>query len=292
MEWSGNLPAFTGASCTEPSLEESRWTTVRPCDGCRHRPCGSPREPIAPCPRRKLDSLKRRCRCLYRGEGLLNWRHFVCLVLIAILPVSLSAEDTGAAILHSSGSVLLNKNPAPSTSALLATDVVETQKEAVARIESTGSLADLHPETLLQFAGDLLILEHGGVSVNTSRGMKVQVGCVTVTPVGMEWTHYEVSDVDGRIAISALKNDVYVESHSATAQPAKGAPPARTLVREGQQISRDEKCGATPKQSAPAGARGGILNSPYVIGPATGVIVGVGCWALCRGDEPISPDHP
>ena len=34
-------------------------------------------------------------------------RKSVCLVLMAILPVPLPAEDTGAAILHSNGSVLL-----------------------------------------------------------------------------------------------------------------------------------------------------------------------------------------
>lgn len=224
---------------------------------------------------------------------MFKWRNLVCLLLIATLPLSLAADDTGGAILHSSGSVLLNKNPAPSTSALRSADLIETQSDAIARIELTGSAADMNPETLVQFNSGELILEHGSLSVNTSRSLKVRVGCVTVTPVRLEWTHYDVSDVDGKVTVAALKNDVYIESRSANAQPAKqSARSDRTIVREGEQKSREEKCGgATLKESGVAG-RGALMSSPYVVWSAAGVIVGVACWALCRGDDSISPDHP
>jgi hypothetical protein len=228
------------------------------------------------------------------GENVFNRRNIVCMFMIAILPVSLPADDTGGAILHSSGSVLLNKNPAPSTSALRSEDLVETQSDAIARIELTGSAADMNPETVVQFNSAELILEHGSLSVNTSRGLKVRVGCVTVTPVSLEWTHYDVSDVNGKVTVAALKNDVYIESRSANAQPAKeSALSDRAIVREGERKSREEKCGgATLKESSVAPGGGAIMSSPYVLWPAAGVIVGVGCWALCRGDDPISPDHP
>jgi len=228
------------------------------------------------------------------GENVFNRRNIVCMFMIAILPVSLPAEDTGGAILHSSGSVLLNKNLAPSTSALRSENLIETQSDAMARIELTGSAADLNPETVVQFNSGELILEHGSLSVNTSRGLKVRVGCVTVTPVSLEWTHYDVSDVNGKVTVAALKNDVYIESRSVNAGPAKqSARSDRAIVREGEQKSREEKCGgATLKESGLAAGRGALMSSPYVLWPAAGVIVGVGCWALCRGDDPISPDHP
>jgi hypothetical protein len=213
--------------------------------------------------------------------------------MTAILPVSLSADDTGGAILHSSGSVLLNKNLAPSTSALRSDDLIETQSDALARIELTGSAVDMNPETVVQFSSAELILEHGSLSVNTSRGLKVRVGCVTVTPVSLEWTHYDVSDVDGKVKVAALKNDVYIESRSGNAQPAKeSALSDRTIVKEGEQKSREEKCGgATLKESGVAAGRGAIMNSPYVQGIGAGVIVGVACWTFCR-EVSISPDHP
>ena len=62
---------------------------------------------------------------------LFKWRHFVCLPLIAILPVSLLAQDTAAAMLRSNGvGVMVNRNPAPASTAVFFDDLIETQKNA------------------------------------------------------------------------------------------------------------------------------------------------------------------
>src|SRR5437588_596637 len=111
------------------------------------------------------------------------WRSIVCVPMIVILPLALVADGTSAAMLRSSGGVLLNKNQPAASSALLSDDLIETQHDAFARIDATGSTADIHAETVVQFEGDELVLDHGTVSVNTSRLMRVRVGCVTVTPV-------------------------------------------------------------------------------------------------------------
>ena len=72
--------------------------------------------------------------------------------MIAILPVSLPADDATAAMLRSNGvGVRVNENPAPASIALFADDLIETQKSAVARIEASGSTADINPETMVQF---------------------------------------------------------------------------------------------------------------------------------------------
>ena len=168
--------------------------------------------------------------------------------MMVILPVSLMADDTGAAMLRSSGAVLVNKNQALPASALFPDDLIETQQGAIARIEVAGSTADISPDTVVQFEGDELVLEHGSVSVNTSRLLRVRVGCVTITPVNADWTHYDVKDVDGKITVSALKSDVYLEARSSNPQKAsqKATQPAhsdRMIVREGEQKSREEKCG-------------------------------------------------
>lgn len=218
-------------------------------------------------------------------------RHFVCLFLIAVLPVSLEADDTAAAMLRNNGGVQVNKTPAPASAALFVNDLIETQSNATARIEATGSAVDINPESVVQFEGDELVLDHGSLSVNTSRGLRVRVGCVTITPVNADWTHYEVTDRDGKISVSALKNDVYLEARSYRLQDAKQSGRSeRAIVREGEQKSREESCGGTSKKF-PASS-GAFLNSPYTVGTAAGVIVGVACWAICRGDNPISPARP
>jgi len=223
-----------------------------------------------------------------------SWRNLVCLPMIAILPVSLLADDTGAAMLHSTGGVLVNKNAAPASMALFRDDLIETPKDVVARLELPGSTADINAETMLQFEGDELVLDHGSVSVNTSRLLRVRVGCVTVTPVNADWTHYDVTDRDGKVTVSALKNDVYIDAHRSDAQQAKHPSSSdRTIVKEGETKSREEKCGAPIlKESGHFAGRGAIMNSPWVKWPSVIVVGGIACFALCKNDDPVSPSKP
>lgn len=212
--------------------------------------------------------------------------------MIAILPASLLADDVGAAILHSNGGVLLNGSTAPDTATIFPGDTIQTQSKSVARIDVTGSTIDLNADTVVQFDSDEIHLDHGDVSVNTSRGFKVLVGCLTVVPVNQDWTRYQVIDTDSKVNVSALKNDVNIDSRSGNSQwMKKSAASGRVTVREGEQKSREEKCGAIDYKSGIA-ARGAILNSPYVQYPALGVVGGIICLALCRGDDPMSPSHP
>lgn len=218
--------------------------------------------------------------------------------MIAILPVSLLADDA-AGMLRSNGiGVLVNKNPAPPSTALFPNDLIETDKAAVARIELTGSSADINSETMVQYEANELALDHGAISVNTSRGLRVRVGCLTMTPVNSaEWTHYDVADVDGKVTVSALKNDVYIDVRidvrSRNPEHLKQQVRSNQItVREGEQKSREEKCGAADLKFPPAPGVGAIMNSPYVIWPAVGVIGSLTCWALCRNDDPLSPAKP
>ncbi len=95
--------------------------------------------------------------------------------MIVILPVSMLSQDTAAAILRSNGvGVVVNKYPAPASIAVFDHDLIETQKNADARIEARGSTADIHPDSIVQFDGNALVLDHGSLSVNTSRGMRVR----------------------------------------------------------------------------------------------------------------------
>jgi len=228
------------------------------------------------------------------GRSLSKWRSLVCLPMTVILPLSLLAQDSGAAMLRSSGNVLVNKNSAPASSALFPNDLIETQQQAVARIEASGSTADLNSETIVQFQADELVLEHGSLSVNTSRGLRVRVGCVTVTPVdNAEWTHYDVADRDGKVTVSALKKDVYIDSRSNRAQEAKQTTHSnRVIVRESEQKSREERCGgAVIKESARMPGVGAILNSPWAKGTGL-VVIGLTCILICTGGSPISPSDP
>jgi hypothetical protein len=213
--------------------------------------------------------------------------------LIVILPVSLLADDM-AGMLRSNGiGVLVNKNAAPASIALFPNALIETQTDAVARVEETGSIADINPETMVEYETGEMVLAHGSLSVNSSRGLRVRVGCLTITPANSAaWTHYEVADVDGKVTVSALKNDVNIDTRSGSSDPAKQpAHSNRITVREGEHKSREDKCGAADPTLQSPDARP-LLDSPYVKWPAAGVIGVLTCWALCRTSNPISPKDP
>jgi hypothetical protein len=217
--------------------------------------------------------------------------------MIIILPVSLMAQGTAAAMLRSNGvGVLVNRNPAPDSVALFSDDLIEIQKNAAARIEASGSSADINADTMIQFENNELVLDHGSLSVNTSRGMQVRVGCVTVTPANADqWTHYNVVDLDGKVTVSALKNDVNIDARSKNTQSVKDAAHSnRVTVREGEQKSREEKCGGADIRIPSGGlpAIGAAMNSPYAIATGIGIVGVVTCWALCRSGNPISPTGP
>lgn len=224
---------------------------------------------------------------------MFEWRHIFCLPIIAVLPALLQADEAPTAMLLSSGTgVLVNKNAPPPSTALFAGDLIETQKNAVARIEASGSAANINPETLVEFKGNELVLEHGSLSVNTTHGLRVRVGCLTLEPGNnAQWTHYDVADVDGKVTISALKNDVIINAGPGRLESAGSAG---STVREGQQITREEKCGGHRDNSPIAVTGGGnAMSSPWVIGGAAAGIGILTCVVLCRGSgpSPISPSQ-
>jgi hypothetical protein len=227
------------------------------------------------------------------GIGLRRWKNLVCVGLVAILPESLVAEDSASAILHSTGRVLLNGNPAPVSSALFPDDFVQVQANSQAIINATGSTVVVGPDTVIQVESNELALDHGTLSVSTSGQFRVRVGCITVIPVSELWTQYDVTDVDGRVTVSAHTKDVDINARgSRVSQKQEKGSNERVTVREGEQKTRDEHCGAATKPPKYVAGKGAIFNSPKVRWPAAGVIIGGMCWVLCRSDDPVSPWVP
>jgi hypothetical protein len=222
---------------------------------------------------------------------LLKRRKLVCGTFIFVLAASLMAQELGRAMLHSDGGAWLNGKPAPNSSAIFPHDLVQTRNESTAKIDVEGSTVTIQPDTLVQYEGDELVLDHGSLQLNSGRGMKVRVNCVTVIPLTQERTRYDVIEATGKVMVVARDNDVKIHYRGVAARQSKGARAADLTVHRGEQVSPDERCSAE-SQPAALDARGAILNSPWARG--TGIVaVGVlTCWALCRGDEPVSPDKP
>jgi hypothetical protein len=174
---------------------------------------------------------------------------------------------------------------------------VQTQADSVANINAPGSSVLVLNESLVQYEGSTLKLEHGGVTISTSKLLATRAGDVTVAPSASVWTEFEVRDVDGRVQIAARKGDLTISDDTGT-----------TILAQGQQTTREVSDSQVDnhnppddnkkkkKKKAAAGAippaAGGILNSPVAVGIGAGVIVGVTAWVLIQSDQPASPSKP
>jgi hypothetical protein len=225
----------------------------------------------------------------------------VCWAMVLAVPVS-SLGQTPSAILRTQGGVWVNGYEARDSSAIFAGDLLETKPGFSASLTLDGSTVLIQQETVAKFQGDLLVLDHGGVSVGTSKGFKVKVKCITVVPVLNEWTQYDVTDVNGNVQVSALKSDVNVEqavgerkaSASASAPtslpPAASAPPQEShgaTVHETEQknFRESEMCGPP----APPIEGTSSLNPKWIAigaGGAAGILL---CILVCSGHSGGKP---
>jgi hypothetical protein len=224
---------------------------------------------------------------------LAEWRKLVCGAMMVILPASAVAQDAGRAMLHNEGTVWLNGNQAPATSAIFPLDLIQTRKQGTAKIEADGSSVTVQPETIVQFNGDELVLDHGSLQVGTARAMKIRVNCISIVPASANWTRYDVIDLDGKVMVQAHENEVNVRYSEVTKQKLKTSASLEVTVHQGEQLTREEECGVRAKPSDVVDAKGAILNDPWAIGSGGAAIIALTCWALCfKSDDPVSPWKP
>jgi len=216
-----------------------------------------------------------------------------CMMAV-IFPAALFAADQHTAMLYSHGTAMLNGNSIARSSAIFSGDSVQTDEDSAANINASGSIVLILNDSLVQYEGSAVKLEHGGVNISTSKLLATRAGDVTVSPSASVWTEFEVRDLDGKVQIAARKGDLTIGDAAGT-----------TTLPEGQQTTREEsqsqddsqsqngnknkkKKGAAAPAAAPAAA-GGALDSPWAIGIGGGAILGATAWILVQGEQPASP---
>ena len=190
-------------------------------------------------------------------------------------------------MVYAHGPALLNGSSIPRSSALFPGDRVQTDADSVANINATGSMILIQNNSLVQYEGNAIKLERGGVTVSTSKLLATHVGDVTVTPAASNWTEFEVRDENGKVRIMARKGDVTVSDDTGTTMLAQSQETTRDEVSAKNQNKKKKQAGGG---TVPA-ATGGILNSPVAIGIGTGAIVGVAAWVLIQSDDAESEVH-
>jgi len=217
------------------------------------------------------------------------FRKMASCVLLLVLPVSTFAADSGAAMLYTDGAAWLNGGRVPRSSAIFSGDLVQTRAGSVANINAPGSAILVLSDSLVEFEGTSLKVEHGGVSVSTSKGVATTAGEVKIAPASSAWTEFNVTDVDGTVRIAARKGDLSISDGNGT-----------TTLEQGQETTRDETSGQSSDKKkdkkhgtgAAPGAVGGVLDSPLAIGIGAAAVAGVTTWVLIKNNSPVSPSSP
>jgi hypothetical protein len=230
--------------------------------------------------------------------GMSAFSRMVSYVLLLGFPASSFAADSGAAMLYTHGAAWLNGAHVPASSAIFTGDLVQTRSDSGANINAPGSSITVLGDSLVQFEGASLKVEHGSVDVATSKGVATTAGEVRVAPASNAWTEFNVTDVDGTVKIAANKGDLLVTDDNGT-----------VTLPQGQQTTRDEQTDQSADTNNPdtnkdkkkkkkraAGAApaagGGVLDSPVAIGVGAAIVGGVTLWVLVKSDDPVSPSTP
>jgi hypothetical protein len=215
------------------------------------------------------------------SRGVLSW------LLIMLMASPAWSADSAAAMLYTNGTAWINGGTIPKSSAIFAGDLVQTKSNSVANIKSSGTSVLVLSDSLIQYQGSAVKLEHGSLNVATTKSMSAQVGGLKVVPAGTTWTEFEVRDTDGAVKIIARKGDVKLIDASGTTTLAEGQETTRDETSEKGKKKRDRGAGG-----AVPGATGGVLDSPAAIGAGIAVVGGITAWSLLHDDEPVSPKRP
>jgi hypothetical protein len=224
--------------------------------------------------------------------GKSAFRGLVSCVLMVLFPGSLFAADSNAAMLYTNGAAWVNGAHVPrSASSIFSGDLLQTRSDSVANINEPGSSITVLADSLVQFQGASVDIQHGGVTVATSKEIYATAGDVKVAPASNGWTEFNVTDVDGTVRIFARKGDLTISDGKDV-----------VTLAQGQDTTRDESSGTNDKDNkkknkkrqsgAVPAAGGGIMNSPVAIGIGAGAIIGVTTWVLVKSDNPASPTKP
>ena len=115
--------------------------------------------------------------------GVSAFRGMVTGVLLVLFPFSLFAADSNAAMLYTSGHAWVNGSHVPrSSSAIFSGDLLQTHSDSIANLNQSGSTVQVRSDSLVQFEGSLVKIDHGAVRVSTSKLMATTAGDVNVVP--------------------------------------------------------------------------------------------------------------
>jgi adhesin HecA-like repeat protein len=121
----------------------------------------------------------------------------------------MSADAGIAAMLQTSGAVMLNGAAAPRTAALFRGDTIQTTSGSVT-ISPPGSSVLVSGNSRVTFRGQALDVNAGVVVVNTTNGMTAQAAVYNVSPAGRGSARFQVARLGEKIFVKSERGALTV----------------------------------------------------------------------------------
>jgi hypothetical protein len=182
-------------------------------------------------------------------------RKVFCWMMIAFVPASLLAVDSGVALARPYGTAWLNGTAVEKSSAIFPGDVIQTGSSSALKIGSSGSSVTVLADSAVTFDGGAVSLQHGSLKLSTSRSMSARAGSITAAPASGAWTEFEIVDVAGTVQIVAIKGDLQIKNGTQT-----------MVLPQGQQAT--QKNTDSDRSAANPLANASVRNASFVVGTA------------------------
>jgi hypothetical protein len=207
-------------------------------------------------------------------------QHGFVWIVIFVLSTQAVAQDAGTVMVYGD-EVSVNNSEIPKSTILFPGDVLTTRTK-IANLVDTNSLAEVQPDSIIDYQTKSLKLDHGEVRVSTSVGMSVRVSCIEVLPAEEVMTKFDVLDVNGKIQINARQGDLIIsEGHR------------KERLAQGQQGTRNDADKCRAGAGAEPAATGGILDSKVAMIAGSAIVGGVLIWLLVdESGTPLSNYQP
>ena len=215
-------------------------------------------------------------------------RDILCCLMIVLLPASLIAADSGAAIVRPYGPAWLNGVAVEQSSAIFPGDLAQTGSSSALKIRASGSSITVMSDSTVRLGEGQVSVEHGSVQMVTAKSMFARAGIITATPAASDWTEFELTHRNGAVEITALKGELRINNGS---EITILAPGQQTTQKDSEQPQDKDTQAPVP---AAKKSRKGVIILAVAGGAAAVAIVAVVASSIAGAGTPrsISPITP
>lgn len=216
-------------------------------------------------------------------------RALACLVTILSLTALTFGGSSDAAVLHSSGAVVVNGSAAPTTTALFRGDKVQTADGGVVTISSPGSTVLVPSNSQMVFNGGVLDLTSGSASVSTTKGMTAQADKYLIAPATGGTAKFEIKKTGSSVLIHASSGVLNVSSPGGTFTLAEGTT---ATLDSGRNASKGTSLNAAAPDPYSAQSKASFFSVEHTLSEPSNDGVPFCTTALCTTPPSVSGRKP